>query len=52
MVEAAAVARAASAQADALEAEAKNRITRVATDKAERKTERDRRYATRKAKQR
>jgi Family of unknown function (DUF6481) len=52
IVEAAAVGRAASAQADALEAEAKNRIARVATDKAERKTERDRRYAARKAKQR
>ena len=52
IVEAAAVARAASAQADALEAEAKNRIARVASDKAERKTERDRRYAARKAKQR
>lgn len=52
IVEAAAVARAASAQADALEAEAKNRSARVATDKAERKTERDRRYAARKARQR
>jgi hypothetical protein len=52
IVEAAAVARAASAQADALEAEATNRIARVATDKAERKAERDRRYAARKAKQR
>jgi Family of unknown function (DUF6481) len=52
IVEAAAVARAASAQADALEAEATNRIARVATDTAERKAERDRRYAARKAKQR
>ncbi len=50
--EAEAIARAASAEADAREADAKNRIARVLVDEAERKAERDRRYAARKAKQR
>jgi hypothetical protein len=50
--EAEAIARAASAEADAREADARNRIARVLTDEAERKAERDRRYAARKAKQR
>lgn len=47
-VEAAAVIEAAAAEANAREADAKNRISR---DEAERKTERDRRYAARKARQ-
>jgi hypothetical protein len=52
IAEADAKARAASADADAREAEARDRIARVLTDEAERKAERDRRYAARKAQQR
>lgn len=52
LAEAEAVARAAAAEAEALAAEANNRIARVVMDEAERKAERDRRYAARKAKQR
>lgn len=52
IAEADAIARAASAETDAREADARNRIARVITDEAERKAERDRRYAARKAKQR
>jgi hypothetical protein len=47
-----ALAEAAAAEAEALAAEAKNRIARVVLDEAERKAERDRRYAARKARQR
>ncbi|ATU94323.1 DUF6481 family protein [Phyllobacterium zundukense] len=50
-VEAAAVIEAAAAEANAREADAKNRISRVVSDEAERKAERDRRYAARKARQ-
>jgi hypothetical protein len=50
--EAEARAAATAAAAEALEAEAKNRIARVVMDEAERKAERDRRYAARKAKNR
>ena len=39
----------AKAEAEARESEAKNRIARVVSDEAERKAERDRRYAARKA---
>lgn len=52
LAEAEAVAQAAAAAAEALAAEANNRIARVVMDEAERKAERDRRYAARKAKQR
>ncbi len=54
IAEAGAIARAASAEADAREAEAREEIASHAfsTDEAERKAERDRRYAARKAKQR
>ena len=52
IAEADAIACAASAEADAREADASNRIARVLTDEAERKAERDRRYAARKARQR
>ena len=52
IAEADAIACAASAEADAREADARNRIARVLTDEAERKAERDRRYAARKARQR
>jgi hypothetical protein len=52
LAEAEALAKAAAAEAEALAAEAKNRIARVVLDEAERKAERDRRYAARKAKQR
>jgi hypothetical protein len=41
-----------TAEADAREAEVNNRISRVVADEAERKAERDRRYAARKARQR
>lgn len=52
LAEAAAVAEAAEAAAKALQAESSNRIARVIADEAERKAERDRRYAARKARQR
>lgn len=52
LAEAEAIAQAAAAEADARAAEANNRIARVVLDEAERKAERDRRYAARKAKQR
>ncbi|RCS22279.1 hypothetical protein DUT91_19695 [Phyllobacterium salinisoli] len=42
----------AKAKAEAQEAEMSNRIARVVADDAERKAERDRRYAARKARQR
>lgn len=55
LAEAAAATEAANAEAraeaEAREAEAKNRIARVIADEAERKAERDRRYAARKARQ-
>lgn len=47
----AAIAAAASAEADAREAAEKSRISRVIEDEAARKAERDRRYANRKARQ-
>lgn len=52
LAEAEAIAQAAAAEAEAKAAEANNRIARVVMDEAERKAERDRRYAARKAKQR
>lgn len=45
----AAIAAAATAEAEAREAAEKNRISRVIEDEAARKAERDRRYANRKA---
>ncbi len=47
----AAIAAAATAEADARELATKNRISRVIEDEAARKAERDRRYANRKARQ-
>jgi hypothetical protein len=52
LAEAAAIAEAAAAAANAIQAESSNRIARVVADEAERKAERDRRYAARKARQR
>lgn len=56
LAEVAALAEAAAAEAEAMaeaqHAEMKSRIARVVADDAERKAERDRRYAARKARQR